>query len=182
MGVEVCPHPVAVGDNAVFTSNWPMAPHPLVYVGLSAVAMQDVRVDSIIILHRRSADGPQRLRVQYTNDAMQVAETIGDTEIMEQYHETIFTDLGCLAAQSGSAYTGFQLRMQAYQGSTEGSWQLDALRIVATPCNGAQVGITENFQRPLEGTGTYVDVLGRPVNGQPAPGLYLGSRKRVQVF
>ncbi len=183
VGVDVCPHPVSVANNAVYTEGWPMEPQPMVYVGLSAVAMEAVQIDSIIIRHRRSANGPQRLRVQYSNDAMQVAETIGDVEISVDYIETIFTDLGCLAADENSTYSGLQLRMQAYQGGAEGNWQLDELRVVATPCQtSGQVGIAENFQRDLQGSRTYVDVLGRPVGGTPAPGVYIGGRKRVQIF
>lgn len=182
VGVDVCPHPVSVANNAVYTTGWPMEPQPMVYVGLSAVSMQPVQIDSVIFRHRRSADGPQRVRIQYSNDVMQVAETIGDVEIGTEYEETIFTDLGCLAPNEGSVYSGLQLRFQAYQGGAEGNWQLDELRIVATPCQTAgQVGIAENFERALQESGTYVDVLGRPVKGQPAPGVYIGARKRVQI-
>jgi hypothetical protein len=153
----------------------------MVYVGLSTVTLEDVQVDSIIIRHRRSSDGPQRLRVHFANDAMQVPITLGDVDVTQTYEETVFTDLGCLVLNEGADYAGFQLRLQAYQGG-EGNWQLDAMRIVTSPCNATQVGIGENFQRPLDGYVSRMDVLGRPVFGQPAPGVYVGSRKRVQLF
>lgn len=181
-GMDVCPHPINTGDNAVYTTNWPIDPTPMVYVGLSAVTMEDVQIDSIIIRHRRSADGPQRVRLMYSNDAMQAPDVIGDVESTQTYEESVFTDLGCLTQTQGSDYSGFQLRIQAYQGGADGNWQLDAMRIVARPCGAAQVGIAENFQRALQESSTYVDVLGRPVKGQPAPGMYIGGRKRVQVL
>ncbi len=143
--------------------------------------MESMQIDSIIIRHRRAADGPQRLLVQFTNDVMQVPTILGEVEVTQTYQETTFSDLGCLVMDNASQYSGFQLRMQAFQGGG-GNWQLDAMRIVASPCNAAQVGIAENFQRQLQESGTYVDVLGRPVKGQPAPGVYVGARKRVQVL
>jgi len=179
-GMDVCPHPINPADNAVYTTGWPIEPDPAVYVGLSVVTLENVQVDSIIIRHRRGQNGPQRLLVKYTNDAQQVPVTLGDVDIVPAWQETVFTDLGCLAP-TGSDYQGFQLRLQAYQGG-EDNWQLDAMRIVTSPCSVTQVGIAENFQRNLQESGTYVDVLGRPVMGQPAPGVYVGARKRVQVY
>lgn len=181
VGMDVCPHPITTANNAVYTTAWPITVDPTVYVGVSTVTLADVKIDSIVIRHRRSADGPQRLRVQYSNDAMQVPTVIGDLDVTQTYEEAIFTDLGCLAVTQGTDYRGFILRMQAYQRSEAGNWQLDAMRIVTSPCN-AQVGIAEDFQRKLEESGTYVDVLGRPVKGQPAPGMYIGGRKRIQVL
>lgn len=140
-----------------------------------------MQIDSIIIRHRRAADGPQLLRIQFTNDVMQVPTVLGDIEVTQTYQETTFSGLGCLVMDNASQYSGFQLRLQAFQGGG-GNWQLDAMRIVASPCNAAQVGIAENFQRQLQESGTYVDVLGRPVKGQPAPGVYIGARKRVQIL
>lgn len=180
VGMDVCPHPITIANNAIYTTAWPIEVDPTVYVGLSAVTLEDVKVDSIIIRHRRAADGPQRLRVQYSNDAMQVPDVIGDVDVTQTYEEAIFTDLGCLASTQGTDYRGFILRLQAYQGG-EGNYQIDAMRIVTSPCS-AQVGIAENFQRRLQESGTYVDVLGRPVKGQPAPGMYIGGRKRIQVL
>jgi hypothetical protein len=180
-GMDVCPHPITIANNAVYTTGWPIEPQSGVFVGLSTATLGDVHIDSVVIRHRRSADGPQRLRVQFSNDVMQAPTLLGDVDVTQTYEETVFTDLGCLNANPGSEFRGFVLRMQAYQGGA-GDWQIDAMRIVTTPC-AAQVGIAENFQRDLEeGTRQYVDVLGRPIQGQPAPGLYIGGRKRVQVL
>lgn len=181
VGVDVCPHPITTANNAVYTSGWSIEPSPSMYVGVSTATLENIRIDSVILRHRRAADGPQRLKVQFSNDVMQVPTLVGDVGITENFEETVITDLGCLTQVTGSDYRGFVLRMQAYQGGA-GEWQLDAMRIVATPCE-AQVGISENFQRDLgEQNTNMVDVLGRPVNGQPAPGLYIGGRKRVQVL
>ena len=180
-GIDVCPHPIVEGDNVVLTSNWPIAPATLTFVGLSGIALEPMQVDSIIVRHRRSADGPQRLRMEYTNNVASLPETIGDVDVTEQFQESVFTDLGCLPISENSPYGGFQVRMRAYQGGA-GNWQLDELRIVASPCQSITVGISENFQRVLSESSTYVDVLGRPVLGQPGPGVYIGARKRVQIF
>lgn len=182
VGMDVCPHPISVADNAVYTSGWPIEPQNGVYVGLSTATLQDIRIDSIILRHRRSADGPQRLKVQFSNDVMQVPLEVADVAVPDLYDETVITDLGCLNTVTGSDYRGFVLRFQAYQGGS-GNWEVDAMRVVATPCASTQVGIAENFMRDLQEPNTsYVDVLGRPVKGQPAPGLYIGARKRVQVL
>ncbi len=181
VGVDVCPHPVTVADNAVSTSAWPIAPQPGAYVGVSIATLSDIRIDSIVIRHRRSMDGPQRLKVQFSNDVMQVPVLIGDVDVPDVFEESVFTDLGCLNPTPGNDYNGFVLRFQAYQGGS-GEWQVDGMRIVATPC-AAQVGIAEDFTRTLnEPSRPYVDVLGRSVAGRPAPGVYIGARKRVHVL
>lgn len=181
VGMDVCPHPITTANNAVYTTGWPIEPQAGVYMGISTATLGDVHIDSVVIRHRRSEDGPQRLRVQFSNDVMQAPTLLGDVDVTQTYEETVFTDLGCLNATPGSDFRGFVLRMQAFQGGA-GDWQIDAMRVVTSPC-AAQVGIAENFQRDLEeGTRSYVDVLGRPIQGQPAPGLYIGGRKRVQVL
>lgn len=181
VGTQVCPHPVSVADNAVSTSGWPIEPVPGAYMGVSIATLSDIHIDSVIVRHRRTADGPQRVKVQFSNDVMQVPAVIGDVAVTEVFEETVFTDLGCLNYTPGNDYHGFVLRFQAYQGGT-GEWQVDAMRIVATPC-AAQVGITEDFTRQFnEPSRSYVDVLGRTISGQPAPGVYIGGRKRVHVL
>lgn len=180
-GISTCPHPIATGDNAVYTEGWPIELQPLVWVGLSAFALEPLQIDSIIIRHRRSADGPQRLRISYANDPAQVAEMVDDVEVTQQYQESVVTGLGCLEPAVAGGIAALQIRLQAYQGGA-GDWQLDALRIVASPCSTINVGIPENFQRDLNTNHGVVDVLGRPVQGQPAPGVYVGNRKRVQLY
>lgn len=182
VGVGVCPHPITTADNAVYTNGWPMEPQAGYYVGVSTATLEDIRIDTLVIRHRRSADGPQRMRVQFSGNVVQVPTVIGDVAVTETFTESVFTDLGCLDMVTGSDYRGFIMRMQAYQGGA-GDWQVDAMRIVATPCNAGQVGIAENFMRDIEQQpNSYVDVLGRTISGDPAPGVYIGSRKRVQVF
>lgn len=181
VGMDVCPHPVSTADNAVSTSGWPIDPTPGSYVGVSIATLSDIRIDSVIVRHRRTSDGPQRLKVQFSNDVMQVPVVIGDVDVPDLYEETVFTDLGCLNYTPGNDYHGFVLRFQAYQGGA-GEWQVDAMRIVATPCV-SQVGIAEDFRRELnEPSRAYVDVLGRPISGQPVPGVYIGGRKRVHIL
>lgn len=180
-GISTCPHPISTGDNAVYTEGWPIDVQPLIWVGLSAIALEPVQIDSIIIRHRRSPDGPQRLRVSYARNAAQVVEPVAELDVTQQYEESVITDLGCVEPVVEGGYGVLQLRLQAYQGGA-GDWQLDALRIVASPCSVISVGITENFQRDLNTNRSLVDVLGRPVQGQPVPGVYVGSKKRVQIY
>lgn len=179
-GIDVCPHPISTGDNAVYTEGWPIEADPMAFVSVGAIALVPLQVDSIILRHRRSADGPQRLRVEFTNNLAHVADVIGEVDVTQEYQESAFTDLGCLYNE-GASYAGLQIRMTALQGGA-GNWQLDEMRIVTSPCSTAQVGLTENFQRDLKESTAYNDVLGRPVKGELAPGVYVGSRKRVQIF
>jgi len=154
---------------------------PMVWVGLSAFALEPLQIDSIIVRHRRSADGPQRLRISYASNPAQVSEMVSDVEVTQQYQESVVTDLGCLDPPVEGGIAALQIRLQAYQGGS-GDWQLDALRIVASPCSAINVGITENFQRDLNTNHSMIDVLGRSIQGQPAPGVYVGNRKRVQLY
>ena len=180
-GISTCPHPISTGDNAVYTEGWPMDVQPMVWVGLSAFALEPLQIDSIIVRHRRSADGPQRLRISYASNPAQVSEMVSDVEVTQQYQESVVTDLGCLDPPVEGGIAALQIRLQAYQGGS-GDWQLDALRIVASPCSAINVGITENFQRDLNTNHSMIDVLGRSIQGQPAPGVYVGNRKRVQLY
>ena len=180
-GISTCPHPISIADNAVYTEGWPMEAQPTVWVGLSAFALEPLQIDSIVVRHRRSPDGPQRLRISYARNPAQASEMVSDVEVTQQYQESVVTDLGCLDQAVEGGIAALQIRLQAYQGGA-GDWQLDAIRIVASPCSAINVGIAENFQRDLNTNQNVVDVLGRSIQGQPAPGVYVGNRKRVQLY
>lgn len=181
-GVDVCPHPITEADNAVYTSGWPIEADPMVFVGMNAATVQSVQIDSIVIRHRRSADGPQRLRVTYSPDMASVPSVLGETDVTQEFEETVYTDLGCLTLSPNSSIAGLQLRLQGIQGGG-GDLQFDEVRIVATPCAAGQVGIPEGLLRTTQNpNGMVVDVLGRPVQERPAPGVYIGGRKRVHIL
>lgn len=180
-GITVCPHPISEADNAVYTSGWPISADPMVFVGVNAVSQEAIQIDSIVIRHRRSADGPQRLRVTYSPDMANVPVLLGETEVTQEFEETIYTDLGCLTQFETSPYTGLQLRFQGIQGGA-GDLQIDEVRIVSSPCETPAVSIPEHLLRfGQQSNGYIVDVLGRAIVDRPAPGVYIGDRKRVHV-
>ena len=185
IGLSVCPMPVSTGNNALYSGPWPTFPVPSHFGMVSALATVPVQVDSIVIRHRREAAGPQRMKILYTNNVNEPAVEIADVEVGVEFGETVLTDLGCLAMPEGAAFGTLQLRVQPYQGES-GNWHLDAIRIVATPCSQITTGIGHpgdpRDPRVPEGVNTYIDVLGRPVKGQPAQGVYIGSKKVVQIF
>lgn len=180
-GISVCPHPVSAADNAIHTTGWPIAADPMVFVGFNAMSMDVVQVDSIVIRHRRATDGPQRLRVIFSPDMANVPVVLGESDVLEEFSETVYTDLGCLTTSEVSPLTGMQLRFQGIQGGA-GALQIDEVRVVSSPCASGQVGIDEQLMRTTASpNGMVVDVLGRAVPERPAPGLYLGARKRIHV-
>lgn len=181
-GLDACPHPVSDGDNAVFTTGWSIEAEPMRFIGMNAATLQSLQVDSIIIRHRRSTDGPQRLRVTYSPDMFTAPTVLGETDVTEEFEETVYTELGCLSANENSSVAGLQLRLQAFQGGG-GSLQVDEVRIIATPCNTLTVGIPDQVIRNGQAyNGQLVDALGRAVPAAPAPGVYIGERKRVVVL
>jgi hypothetical protein len=181
IGTPICPYPTSLGDNSIFSSEWPMFPSSGVYGMLSGIATTPMQVDSIIIRHARTSSGPHRLKVSYSANPMAPFVEVADEYVDWNFQTTVITDLGCLEIPAGAPYATFQLKFQAYEPTGEGSWVVDEIRIVGSPCSTFSTGITlqrdeqrTNEQRP------YVDVLGRPVVGsEAAPGVYLGGRRRV---
>ncbi len=182
VGVPICPLPVSVGNNALYSNAWPTFPSPNHYGLLSALAQIPMQVDSIIIRHRREVAGPQRLKVGYTKSASEPLIEVADVQVGVEFEHTVITNLGCLDMPPGASFGTMQLRVQAYQGNG-GNWHLDAIRIVGSPCSAISTGIGHPGERTREeGTHTYFDVLGRPIKGEPAPGVYIGPRRVVQLF
>jgi hypothetical protein len=180
-GVTTCPYAVALGDNAVFSSGWTVLPSETRSILLSGIATTELQVDSLIIRYASWDNGPQRAKILFDSNASAPMVEIGDVSSPQQEFATaVFTDLGCLEIPEGSSTGTFQLKMVPYESAT-GSWVLDEVRIVASPCQAATVGI-EEFSRTTTVTGPYVDIMGRPVKDEPAPGVYIRGRKQVQVF
>lgn len=183
IGVGTCPHPIASGDNAVYSTGWSVLPSADRYILMSGVAVADMHIDTIAIRYASWEGGPQRAKVLFTNNIAAAMEEIGDVPSLPEFTTTTFTDLGCIEIPEGSTLASFQLKLVPYESET-GGWALDEVRIVASPCQAAQVGI-EEFSRTNVITGPYVDIMGRPVKDekeQPAPGVYIRGRKQVQVF
>lgn len=127
IGVTACPHPFAVGDNALLLSGWPFLPDNEHRLVASVMSLVNVQIDSVVVVHRRMDDGPVRLRVSVKNLAG-VGQVMREAPIPEQFDATAITDCGTAMMLEGMAYAGFQIELQAFNG--EGGWYLDELRIV----------------------------------------------------
>jgi hypothetical protein len=179
-GVTLCPHPVSPQDNALHTSDWPVFPEGTNYGLLSCMSTVPMQVDSIIIRHRSDLSGPLRLKVSYTTAAAQPFEEIADVHVPTEWTETVVIAPSTMEIGQGMAFGTFQLKVQAYQ-ADGGEWQLDGIRIVASPAVELATGITDLDMRYEHVEGQYVDLLGRSMGKDPAPGFYIGQRRVVQV-
>jgi len=194
-GLQLCPHPVSPQNNALHVSGWPVFAEPNVYGKLSGLSTIPLQVDSIILRHRTDWNGPERLRISFTTDVSQPEVEVADIAVGLEWTETVVTNLGRMDIAPGNAFGTFALMVQAYQGQG-GSWQLDAIRVVASqptytndpglpgydPDHGIATGVTEFQQRNERMKGQFVDVLGRPVGRDAAPGMYIGDRRVVRVY
>jgi len=174
-----CPHPVVAGDNAVHIGGWPVFALADHYGQVSALSSNDMHIDSVIIIHRKSADGPERLKVKYSLNPTAPMQEAADVEITSSWSRTVLLNLGCVAVEDNAMYGAFQLMVQPYQGGLE-PWQVDEIRIVASPCNSSITGIPE-YQGSTNSSGVYYDVLGRPAGKNAAPGVYSGPKRVVQL-
>ncbi|WKZ67360.1 MAG: hypothetical protein QY325_05415 [Flavobacteriales bacterium] len=182
IGVDACPLPIAVGDNAVFSTGWTAEPAGDRVLAISGVATAPIRIDSIRFRHALYADGPQRVKVLFTPDAAMAPEVVADVEVPLEFTSVALSDLGSVVPPEGSSIGTFQLRFQPYQ-NTNGAWALDEVVVVASPLQGTQTGIAEVWERIPQGKGPLHDLMGRPVGDEPAPGVYIrGNKRQVQVF
>lgn len=177
LGVDVCPHPVATGDNALFTYGWPSAPdddHAVIVTGL---AFAPTRIDSILVRHRRGPDGPQRLQVRFGINENMPATVIGDVPAGEGFGNVTFTGLGLVAAEPAMVYGYFSLLLQPYSGAG-GSWDLDELRIVGSPDANSMPDLLPpaGARRSLR-----FDALGRPVHDRRAVRFYFDGTRRIAL-
>lgn len=173
-GVDICPQSAVPGDNVLLTYGWPTVPDDSHSLFLTGIAFTPMRIDSIVLRHRSGPDGPQRLLINYGINGADPLAAISDGFTPGSFAETVITDLGCLEAGEGMVYALFELKFQAYQGAG-GSWDLDQVRVVATPCT--QTGVEELHDVPAGTFNQRFDVLGRPVGTNVAPGVY-GDRRR----
>lgn len=178
IGVDVCPHPISSGDNLLFTYGWPAAPDEQHMVVLSGIAWEPVHIDSLIIEHRSSPGGPERLRVRYGINESMPANILADVPTPTAMGSSVWADLGTVAAGPEMVYGYFSLILQPYQGGS-GSWDLDGLRIVGSPAT--MTGIPDlsvpTGARPLP----RYDALGRPIVERRALRFYLDRSKRVML-
>ncbi len=176
LGIDVCPHPVTVADNALFTYGWPSTPDAAHALLLSGLTLQPLHIDSLIIRHHRTADGPDLLRVALTVNGVQPI-ALNDATVADAFAGTVYTDLGVVAAAEGGAMGLFQLSLQPYQGQG-GGWVLDEVRIVMSP---APLTTIAELQAPRYTNAPRYDLWGRPAPRSDASGVFIDRFKRVRL-
>lgn len=178
LGVDVCPHPVVVGDNALLTYGWPVIPdeqHAVIFTG---IAFTPTRIDSVIIRQRSGPDGPQRLQVRFGINESMPATIIGDVPVPDAFTPLVITHPGDVIHPETMVYGFFSLLLQPYQGNG-GSWDLDDLRIVGSPME--PTGIVDLRLPAPQGPLARYDALGRPILQKRGLRFYLDRSKRIVV-
>jgi len=132
-GVSECPHSDPSSDGWVVTSGWGIAPDSTRYVLASVIAFSPINVDSLIIRSRRSEEGPSRLLVKYSANSVLPTAVVADAYSDTIYTETVVTGLGCIEPDSGMVLGFAQVLLQPYL-SDLGTWTVDEIRIVGSPC------------------------------------------------
>ncbi len=181
IGTDVCPFPTAPGDNSLFSSNWPLVPDNGSYGLLSGLTLAPFQVDTIVIRHARSSYGPHRLKVLFSYAPESPFVEVADVDVDWNFHETVITDLGCIPLPASAPYGIFQVKFQAYAAIGEGSWVLDDLRIKGSTCSELSTAIPDLEMNTMQVDRPLVDVLGRKVGSDAAPGVYMGGKRIVVV-
>jgi hypothetical protein len=178
LGVDVCPHPVELGDNALGTYGWPAIMDEDHMVILTGIAFTPTHIDSIIIRHRAGTDGPERLRVRFgVNQSLPTTE-IADFAIPTNFDNTVVRDPGTVAAGEGMVFGFFSLLLQPYMGNG-GSWDLDDIRIVGSAVDATAV---QDLSLPTNAARLPAfDALGRPVIQRKAVRFYFDGTRRIVV-
>lgn len=177
LGVDVCPLADGGGDNVLASYGWTAGIDTARSLFLSAIALQPLHIDSVVIRHRSSSDGPNQVLVSLAvNNAP--AGAVAEFSSSETEGETTLTDLGTVAADAGMAYGFLQIHLQPY-GSNAGAWYLDEIRIVATPAT--PTGVIEPGGQHAFSSPATIDLLGRPVGNTAVAGAYLATDRRVFV-
>jgi hypothetical protein len=179
IGVDACPHPTQVGDNALWLTGWCAAPDSTRRILISGIAQVPVRIDSVIIVHRSEVDGPTRV-VFSIKDLADGGGEIKDVPTSSAYEHTTLTNGGDVAVPAGAAYGTFQLQLQAY-GGNGGAWVLEEVRIVTTPADGLVTGITSIDPTMTLPTANTVDLLGRDAGPVRMDGMAFRAGRTVIV-
>lgn len=178
LGVDVCPHPVTEGDNALFTYGWPSIADEDHMMLVSGIAFSPIHVDSVIITHRSAVDGPQRLRVRFGINESMSEDLIADVPVPAEFSNTVLTDLGEILPGDGMVYGYFSLLLQPYL--TEGGfWEVDDLRIVGTPA--LSTALPDLSLPPNTGKLPKYDAMGRAIIERPGLRFYLDGSKQVSL-
>ncbi|MCB0771221.1 MAG: hypothetical protein KDC00_12555 [Flavobacteriales bacterium] len=181
IGLEACPVPIGVQDNAIASSGWGPLPASDRVVLISGILLVPMQLDSIIVRHRSMDDGPTWLRISLKHDLTGESIIVHEGPITGEFDAVSLRDLGCAELTEGMGSGGFQLKLQAY-GSNTGAWLLDEVRVVATPCQeDITTGVRLLRDNTESGQGPQFDVLGRPVGELPVSGSYMDATRRVII-
>jgi hypothetical protein len=181
IGTDVCPFPTAPGDNSLFSSGWPLVPENGSYGLLSGLTLAPLQLDTLVIRHARSSYGPHRLKVLVSFSPESPFVEVADVDVDWNFQETVITDLGCVPLPATAPYGIFQVKFQAYAAIGEGSWVLDDIRIVGSTCSDLSTAVPERDLNTMSVDRPLVDVLGRKVGTDAAPGVYMGGKRIVVV-
>lgn len=178
LGVNVCPHPVEIGDNTLLTYGWPAIPDDQHAVIITGIAFTPTRIDSVIIRHRAGTDGPQRMQVRFGINESMPQTIIADLAVPDDYASVTIQHPGDVVHPETMVYGFFSLLLQPYQGDG-GSWDLDDIRIVGSPMEAT--GILDLHLPTAQGPLPRYDALGRPMVQKRGLRFYIDRSKRVIV-
>ncbi|MBK7944848.1 MAG: hypothetical protein IPJ85_05850 [Flavobacteriales bacterium] len=178
IGVSACPHPFAVGDNALLLSGWSSVPDDSHRLVASVMSMVNVRIDSVIVVHKRVDDGPRKLLAS-VNDLAGSSQAVIEAPTPEQFGTTVLVMRHCHEGRR-HVVRGFQIRLQAFDG--EGAWYLDELRIVMSElAEELPTAIEDVHSRSTTSSSIPLDLLGRTTAIRGAQGMRLQGSRIVVV-
>ncbi|MCB9170224.1 MAG: hypothetical protein H6597_04690 [Flavobacteriales bacterium] len=177
VGLDVCPFPVASGDNALLTYGWSEAPSSDHRVVLSGIALHPVHIDSLLVRSIGSNEGPHRLKVEVTLNNGDPG-SLSDLDLSEGTTTLVFTDLGTVQADESMVFGTFQLTFTAYQGGTE-AWGLDEVTVIGSvPTISTGITAPHGPTTMQEWSDLDTDLLGRAISFD-TPGLHVRSGRKV---
>ena len=184
IGVTTCPQPFGMGDNAVVSEGWDLAPREDRMVILGAVHLDELRLTGLRIRHAAWGDGAMRLEVGLSLGHQEPFVPVWDGPVPSDLAWLDLSELGCSPVHSDGSPGAFRVRLRAY-GDPSGSWLLDEVLMVTEPCvTGITTGVVALDPRMSNAerrTGP-VDALGRRVGAQAAAGAYHNGTRKVVVW
>ena len=161
IGVSACPHPIASGDNALALTGWGAVADDAHRILISGIAQVPIRIDSVVVVHRREENGPTHVAIQL-KDLNDGGGAVTEAVATSYFSATELMQCGTVEKPEGMGFGSFQLQLQAFGGSG-GDWVLDEVRIVATPLSdGITTGLVDRYAPSGTNTTTAVtDLMGR---------------------
>jgi hypothetical protein len=158
LGIDICPHPISSGDNALDLQPWTVFVDSNKYALFTFITSVPVNIDSIIV-RSSSPFGPNRLLISKSVNASPYYP-IQDIESPVGFENTIITNGGFVGL---SSFVGFvQIKIQPY--GNGGSWHLDSFKIVVSPDISTGILDFNSYNLTPQHPYRYTDVLGRDVS------------------